>query len=340
MRIVEGTFVIAIGALVVTNPAFSQGANKSQWQKVEADNGSVFQIDLNSISHFTNGTAEVVIYAVEGAGYDPQNTRRLWFDCQGKYRDSTGPGISPTSYAPPRSIAGRISQIACAGARDTRLDESASPQPRPTSAQYCVGFTPESCKRIVTAVEAKRKPDYCKPGFGLVGSGLSSEQLRICYVISSGEVRTENEPSSRTVSDKAEKHSYNMTLSASKGEFPNIVGLTDLPDGTKLLVSITKPRLPNARELLAAGRPMCEDDCVPASGPKGEVLGVATTAQAGVFSAGPFSWAGKPFRPGTFEVEIFLVSLPGEQPRSPQDYEKQMDRMKKPVLTSSVVVSP
>ncbi len=340
MRIVEGTFVTAIGALVVMNPVFSQGANKPQWQKVEADNGAVYQVDLNSISHFNNGTAETVVYAVEGPGYNPENMRRLWFDCQGKYRDSTGPGIAPTSYAPPRSIIGRISQIACAGAKDARFDESSSPQPKPTPAQYCVGFSPESCKRIVTVVEAKRKPAYCKPGFGLVGSGLSSEQVRICSVISNDEVRTGNEPSSRMAGGEPAARSYNVTLTATKGEFPTIVGRTDLPDGTKLLVSITKPRLPNARELLASGRPMCEDDCLPAAGPKGEVLGVATTALSGAFSAGPFSWAGKPFRPGTFEVEIFLVSLPGEQPRSPQDYEKQMDRMKKPVLTSSVVVSP
>lgn len=337
MRIVEGTYVIAIGALVITNSAFSQGANKPQWQKVEADNGAVYQVDLNSISYFTNGTAEIIVYAVEGAGYDPQNTRRLWFDCQGKYRDSTGPGLSPTSYAPQRSIAGRISQIACAGARDKRLEDS-SPQPKPTPAQYCVGFSPESCKRIVAAVEAKRRPDYCKPGFGLVGSGLSSEQLRICYVVGSGEGQTGNEPSGRTKSGKSEGRSYTMTLTATKGEFPTILGRTDLPDGTKLLVSITKPRLPNARELLAAGQPMCEGDCLPAAGPNGEVLGVATTTLAGVFSAGPFSWAGKPFRPGTFAVEIFLVSLPGEQLRNQQDYENYADRMKKPILTSSVEV--
>ncbi|WIG52220.1 MAG: hypothetical protein OJF48_003138 [Afipia sp.] len=340
MRVVEGTLIIAIGAVAITNSAFSQAAYKPQWQKVEADNGAVYQIDLNSISHFSNGTAESVVYAVEGPGYNPENMRRLWFDCQGKYRDSTGPGIGPTSYAPPRSIIGRISQIACAGAKETRFQDSSSPQPKPTPAQYCVGFSPASCARITAAVEAKPKPDYCRPGFGLVGSGLSSEQLRICYVISSEEVRTRNESSSRMSGDEPPARSYNITLTATKGEFPIIIGRTDLPDGTKLLVSITKPRLPNARELLSSGRPMCEDDCLPAAGPKGEVLGVATTALAGAFSAGPFSWAGKPFRPGTFEVEIFLVSLPGEQPRSPQDYEKQMDRMKKPVLTSSVVVSP
>src|SRR5277367_5536602 len=78
------------------------------------------------------------------------------------------------------------------------------------------------------------------------------------------------------------------------------------------MVSINRQRLPNARELLAAGLPMCQDDCIPASGPKGEVLGVSSVVLAGAFSAGPFSWAGKPFGQGTFEVDVFLLSLPGE----------------------------
>ena len=75
---------------------------------------------------------------------------------------------------------------------------------------------------------------------------------------------------------------------------------------------------------------MCEEDCLPASGPKGETLGVATTDLAGAFSAGPFSWAGKPFRQDIFEVEIYLVSLPGE---SDQDLNKQLDRVVLKLIT-------
>jgi hypothetical protein len=328
---------LLVGVANQSAVAFAQNSQQN-WKRLEADNGAVFAIDVNSITRFHNGTVQAVTCVSDNEVCLPPNMSRFWFDCSGHYRDIDGRGSAMA--APPRSVVGRMAQIACVGAKDTRLQDSSSPQPKPTPAQYCVGFTPESCKRIVTAVEAKRKPAYCKPGFGLVGSGLSSEQLRICYVISSEEVHTQNESSSQMAAGEPAARSYNMTLTATKGEFPTIIGRTDLPDGTQLLVSITKPRLPNARELLASGRPMCEDDCLPAAGPKGEVLGVATTALSGVFSAGPFSWAGKPFRKGTFEVEIFLVSMPGEQLRNVQDYEKQMDRMKKPVLTTSVVVSP
>jgi hypothetical protein len=106
------------------------------------------------------------------------------------------------------------------------------------------------------------------------------------------------------------------------------------------MVSINRQRLPNARELLAAGLPMCQDDCIPASGPKGEVLGVSSVVLAGAFSAGPFSWAGKPFGQGTFEVDVFLLSLPGEDITSLASADRLSERMRRPILTAPVTVSP
>ena len=138
------------------------------------------------------------------------------------------------------------------------------------------------------------KMDYPKTGFisAVELCGLSPEQIRICHVIANEEYRLANKTTNRSESPVV-GNSYEIKLSASANKFPNIIGSTNLPDGTNLLVSINKPRLPNARELLAAGLPMCQDNCIPASGPKGEVLGVSAVVQAGAFSAGPFSWAGK-----------------------------------------------
>ena len=51
--------------------------------------------------------------------------------------------------------------------------------PRPED--YCQGFSANACARIQAGVNARAPPPYCKPGFGLVGSGLDDEQLRICY---------------------------------------------------------------------------------------------------------------------------------------------------------------
>ena len=92
--------------------------------------------------------------------------------------------------APPRSVVGQMTALACAGARDTRFaddSENAKTVRRPVPAAYCVGFAPDACERIKKVVEAytpsQPPPTFCKPGFALVGSGLTSEQSRICYVI-------------------------------------------------------------------------------------------------------------------------------------------------------------
>jgi hypothetical protein len=157
---------------------------KSDWRNIEAADGSVYKIDQKSISHMNNGTAELIVYAVEGDDYNPTNVKRLWFDCRGHYQDHTG-GISATLFAPPRSIAGQLSAIACAGARDARFDEPPknAPRPEPQRTDYCKDFSEEACGRIRKVVEAKVTPSYCKPGFAAVPTSLSNEQLRICYVM-------------------------------------------------------------------------------------------------------------------------------------------------------------
>lgn len=325
---------------------------KSNWKSFEAVDGSVYKIDMNSISHMHNGTAELIVYVVEGDEYDPRNVKRLWFDCRGRYRDQTN-GISATLYAPPRSMAGQLSGIACAGAKDTRFDEPPkdAPRPEPKWTDYCKDFSEQACMRIRTVVEAKVTPSYCKPGFAVVPTSLSPEQLRICYVMPP--LKTTAAPSQPaptriagaqqpTAPPAFPSQNYKLKLSALYNDFPSIIGDTNLPNETKLMVSINKPRIPNAEARLAAGLAMCEENCIPASGPKGETLGVETTVLAGAFSAGPFSWNGKPFRPGSYEVDVFLVSLPGEDPKNmplPQ-YEQWVDRMKKPILTQHVTVGP
>jgi hypothetical protein len=157
---------------------------KSDWRTIEAANGSVYKIDQKSITHMNNGSAEIIVYAVEGNDYNPTNVKRLLFDCHGHYQDLTSGGMT-TLYAPPRSIAGQLSAIACAGARDARFDEPLknAPLPEPQWTDYCKGFSEDACARIRKVVEAKVTPSYCKPGFAVVPTSLSNEQLRICYVM-------------------------------------------------------------------------------------------------------------------------------------------------------------
>ena len=166
-------------AAIVASIALPGFASAAEWGNVEADNGAVYRVDVSSIFRYPNGTADIVVYAVEGDQFNPENQRKLWFDCKGHYRDQTA-GVGPKLYAPPRSVAGRISAIACAGARDARLDATPK-QPKDTPEHYCAGFSRDACARIQAGVEAKAKPPFCKPGFGLAASGLTPEQLRICY---------------------------------------------------------------------------------------------------------------------------------------------------------------
>jgi hypothetical protein len=93
-------------------------AKAARWKTIQADNGSVFKVELNSITHFNNGSADMVVYAVQSDAYDPRNLTRYIFDCHGHYMDTANMGT--TLYAPPRSVAGQMANIACAGAKDTR----------------------------------------------------------------------------------------------------------------------------------------------------------------------------------------------------------------------------
>ena len=82
-----------------------------RWKTIEADNGAVYQVDLKSIQRYNTGAVDVIVYAIENHAYNP---RRLFLDCQGRYRDDTMGGAHDDRYAPPRSVAGRVAEVACA----------------------------------------------------------------------------------------------------------------------------------------------------------------------------------------------------------------------------------
>jgi len=85
------------------------------WKRIEAANGEVTRIDMNSIQHLSGGTTNVTVYT--GAShtmFDSSRLRMLWFDCRGHFRAFDGnAGQSDVLDAPPRSIAGEIANIVC-----------------------------------------------------------------------------------------------------------------------------------------------------------------------------------------------------------------------------------
>jgi hypothetical protein len=183
----HGKIMGACGAALVLL-AQPTHAYESKWKRIEADNGAAFAIDLGSISHNTNGSAVAVMCVVDNDTCIPPNMSRLLFDCHGHYMDIDRSGS--LMIAPPRSVVGQMAALACAGARDTRFaDDTGNTETvrRPVPTDYCVNFAPDACERIKRVIEAyspsQPPPSYCKPGFAIVGSGLTPEQLRICYVI-------------------------------------------------------------------------------------------------------------------------------------------------------------
>lgn len=192
--LVSGSLLTASGAVAAPSDLSTllpcqAGANCTDdvfqrvWARIVSVTGETTKIDMHSIQHADNGTAWVVIYTyVPGTMFDPNKMRRLIFDCHGQYQD-IGSGSSLLFDAPPGSVIGKVSAIACAGASDTRLksaDRNFGPPPDP--AAYCNGFSKEACDRIARIGKTGVSPSYCVPGFGRAGSGLSPEQVRTCDV--------------------------------------------------------------------------------------------------------------------------------------------------------------
>ena len=168
-------------------PAARQEQNKAfakiNWRRIEADNGAVYALDMNSISHNTNGSAVAVMCTVDNDTCIPPNMSRLLFDCHGHYMDIDRGG-SAMLIAAPRSVVGKMADLACAGAKDTRFsDDSDHPDVSGTTPrEYCQGFTPDACARVTAMVNGQTKMPPCKAGFAVVGSGYTPEQIRACSV--------------------------------------------------------------------------------------------------------------------------------------------------------------
>lgn len=132
--------------------------------------------------------ADVVLSFADGSPY-PLNMRRYIFYCDApiRYREITEGVSASVKPLAPRSMGTKVSGIVCAKVGPTiapELKSSPRPPQHPLRRQdYCKGFSEEACGRIRQVVEATITPDYCKPGFAVVPTKLSGEQLRICSIM-------------------------------------------------------------------------------------------------------------------------------------------------------------
>lgn len=90
---------------------------KIVWKRFEADNGAVYVMDMNSISHMQTcaGCADATICTVDNNQCIPPNMRAIRFDCRGHYLDIMSGG--DLQMAPPRSVIGQMATAACVGAK-------------------------------------------------------------------------------------------------------------------------------------------------------------------------------------------------------------------------------
>jgi hypothetical protein len=78
----------------------------SRWETVEADNGSIYKVDLGHIEIIGRGVRARLIKD-EGDEVSPYS---VVFDCGGHYYMAN----LGWQYAPPRSVIGRVAALACA----------------------------------------------------------------------------------------------------------------------------------------------------------------------------------------------------------------------------------
>ena len=123
-------------------------------------------------------------------------------------------------------------------------------------------------------------------------------------------------------------------VSVSGGVFPVINGITNLRDGTQLFVIVKKPWLPDGAQRISRGVPACEDDCIPATDSRG-VMGAIVSVRDGGFVAGPFSFNGKPFKPGAYPLEISLS--PDPKTATVEELQAMNDP---PIFASTIQVTP
>lgn len=178
------------GPIPASHGMCSSDIYKPVWRSFENLVGEIIKVDTKSVNPMAGGGAIAWTYQfVPGTAFDTSRLHQYYFTCHGQYRDMEF--RSPMDDAPPRAVIGVISDYVCSAAEAPRraiMAQNAKVEAEahdravhPRASDYCVDFSAEACARIKIGVEAKITPDFCRPGFGIVGSGLDDEQLRICY---------------------------------------------------------------------------------------------------------------------------------------------------------------
>lgn len=112
--------------LIVAQTAAAQNPVQ-KWQRLNADNGAGFAVDLNSISRFSDGSVWMITCVLDNDRCPLLNQSRFKFDCRGHYLDIDRHGS--LEIAPPQSVVGRMAEIACNKSKDPGAETAQRPAP-------------------------------------------------------------------------------------------------------------------------------------------------------------------------------------------------------------------
>lgn len=130
-----GAIVIFAASLASAQTPAPQPYKPLYSERVEADNGAVYAVDLKTARHFGN----LVQAGVYDLNRQVQIAGPMWFQCSGS-RVGTDPRVM--TYAPPRSVGARLLAIACAEA-DRREPQAARARAEHEKAmKHCVPDNP------------------------------------------------------------------------------------------------------------------------------------------------------------------------------------------------------
>jgi len=143
--------VLVSGALLVTQSAVAQNPIQ-KWHRVEADNGAAFALDLNSLTRLADGGALIIVCNLDNDRCSSLNQSRFKFDCRGHCIDIDRRG--PLQMAPPRSVAGRMAEIACADGKTIMT----KPADTSASTEQAAGMAARRSLGLCLVAEARSAP--------------------------------------------------------------------------------------------------------------------------------------------------------------------------------------
>jgi hypothetical protein len=126
---------LLFAAIIAGTPIVAGAAER--WQRIEADNGAASAIELNSVASWSTGEVYAIICALDGDVCPLSGMRRVLFDCRGHYTPIDFGGVS--LQAPPRSVIGRLADIACTA--KSRNPASRNEGKKPAMAMYEARYT-------------------------------------------------------------------------------------------------------------------------------------------------------------------------------------------------------